>query len=103
MPVERMTAPKAQALLRQCLEEGSVIPSKHFREELAKESFTYIEVEHVLRHGNIYAPPEQHIRTGEWAYRIEGRIEDGQDIAVVFCFKKIDQAFLITVFSIKRR
>lgn len=103
MIVARMTTAEAVDLIRHCLEEGTVIPGFHFRKALMDESFDYVEVEdRVLRCGTIYNPPEPDIKTGEWKYRIEGRMDDGQWVAVVFSFKATDTAFLITVFSIEK-
>jgi len=97
-----MTPAEAVNLVRYCVEDGSIIPGTHFRQAIADESFTYVDVEYVLRHGNIYDPPEPDIRTGDWKYRIEGYIDDGQWVAVIFCFKATDTAFLITVFSVEK-
>ena len=94
---------EAVDLLRRCLEDGEVIPSAHFRAELAKEKATFVDVWTILRNGQIYDPPEQDIKTGEWKYRIEGHAADGQWLVVVFCFKSAEQTFLITVWSIELR
>jgi hypothetical protein len=83
------------------LEDGAVGYGTHFREELAKERLSIEDAWPVLRRGRIYDPPEQDIKTGEWKYRIEGRTPDGTWIAIVFCFKSIRKAFLITAFSIE--
>lgn len=100
-----LTTQEAQDLLRHCLEDGKVIPGKHFREELAQEGLTFEDVLFVLRRGHIYDPPEQDIKTREWKYRSEGTEPDGKRIKIVFCFKAVDTMFLITVFSMgaKRR
>lgn len=91
----------AMDLLRDCLGSGGrVIPGKHFREELTKERLSMADAWYVLRVGCIFDPPEPDIRTGEWKYRIEGNIPDGKTIGIVFSFKKVDMAYLITVFSI---
>ena len=90
-------------LVRHCLKEGSVIPSRHFREELAKESADLNDAFQVVRTGNIFDPPEPDIKTGEWKYRIEGRTRDGLRLAIVFKFRSEDSAFLITIFSVQRR
>jgi len=55
----------------------------------------------VLGKGNIYDPPEQELKTGEWKYRIEGRVPEGRWLAVIFKFQTEDSAFLITIFSIE--
>jgi len=49
---------EAQDLLRHCLESGRVIPGRHFRDELAKESVSMVDAWAVLKSGRIYNPPE---------------------------------------------
>jgi len=94
---------EAEDLLRHCLEDGQVIVGKHFREELAKEKVTFQDALGVLRRGCIYDPPEHDVRSGEWKYRVEGHELDGKWLAIVFSFKAVDTAFLITVFSVESR
>jgi hypothetical protein len=101
MPVEAVKCEIALDMLKDCLgESGKVIISRHFREELAKEGLTLQDAWTVLRSGNIPNPPECDIKTGEWKYRIEGLTADAVRLAVVFSFKYVNQACLITVFSI---
>jgi len=57
----------------------------------------------VLKHGNIFDPAEKDIKTGEWKYRVEGYEPGGKWIVVAFCFKNVERAFLITVFSVESR
>jgi len=91
---------EAVDLLRRCLEDGAVIPGAHFRQELANEGLSMADAWQVLRSGRIYDPPEQDIKTGEWKYRIEGHEPDGKWIVIVFSFKTVNRAFLITIFSV---
>jgi|ERR1700683_3212741 hypothetical protein len=94
----------AMDLLRDCLGGGGrVIPGKHFREELSAEGLSMADAWHVLRVGLIFDPPEPDIKTGEWKYRIEGNVPDGKEIGIVFSFKQVSLAYLITVFSIGAR
>ena len=95
----------ARKALKECLEVGVVIPSRHFRDELSNERLSIEDAYAVLRTGNIYDPPEPDPQTDEWKYRIEGHSPVGQWIVIVFCFKKVDRAILITIFSVsaKRR
>jgi hypothetical protein len=106
MPIDRLAPANAQGRLRDCLGAvGSVIPGGHFRDELRHEGLTLTDAWHVLRTGTVYNAPELDIRTGEWKYTIEGHAPEGIWLCIVFCFKRVDAAFLITVFSIasKRR
>ena len=93
----------AEDRMRHCLERGAVIPGKHFREELANEGINLQDAWIVLRYGHIYDPPEKDIKTAEWKYRLEGAEPGGRWIIIVFSFKAVDKAFLITVFSVKQR
>ena len=101
--IECFSKQQARNLLQDCLESGKVIPGKHFRDELAKEDVCQIDAWKVLREGCIYDPPEEDLKTGDWKYRIEGYEPDGKWLAIVFCFKRVDVALLITVFSVKSR
>lgn len=95
---ERLSRPEAVKHLRECLRSGKIIPGKHFRDELAKEGLILPDALHVLKTGNIFQEPECDPQTGDWKYRIEGREVDGKWLAIVFCFRATDTAFLITVF-----
>jgi len=97
-----MTAIIARDALRDCLGgQGQVKPSKHFLDELAAEKLTITDAWHVLRQGVIVNAPEEDIKTGEWKYRIEGKTPEGVLIGIVFCFKQVNYALLITVFSLE--
>jgi hypothetical protein len=104
MLVAVMTVCEASDLLHHCLtSQGQVIPGLHFRQELEREGLTIPDAWAVLRNGKIYDPPEHDIKTREWKYKIEGPEPDGKWLAIVFSFKAIDTAFLITVFSVEAR
>lgn len=89
---------QAKAKLTHCIEEGYVIYSRHFREELANDGLTTVDVLTVCRSGAIFMSPERDIRTGDWKYRIEGLTSDRRNVAVAFTFRPA-QAVLITVFE----
>lgn len=101
--IPRMTRPKASSQLRYCLEHGAVIPTKHFRDELADEQITFQDAHDVLKLGIIYDEPEQDLDTDEWKYRIEGYEPGGKWMAIIFGFKTIKLVSLITIFSIQSR
>lgn len=102
MPVGRLARAEAAHLVRHCLSAGRLIPTKHFREELANDGLDILDAHNVLRTGNIFHEPEPDIRSGDWKYRMEGTDLDGKPLAVVFCFKDESTGFLITAFSIRR-
>ena len=103
MAVTCRTLQEAVDLMRHCLESGEVVPSKHFRDELANDNLDMADALTVLKSGNIYDAPEVDIRTGDWKYRMEGYAPEGWWLAIVFCFKTRERAFLITVWSIESR
>ena len=55
----------AEERMRHCLNRGAIIPSRHFREELANEGINLQDAWIVLRHGHIYDAPEKDMKTGE--------------------------------------
>lgn len=106
MRVAVLKTAEATDLLHFCLcESGSIRRGSHFTQALVDEGLTLPDAWHVLRSGCIYEEPEQDIKTREWKYKVEGHTPDGIWLVIVFCFKEIDSAFLITVFSVsaKRR
>lgn len=103
MLVDRMARPEAVDLVHHCLETGRVIPGFHFRKGLADENLTMEDAFCVLKNGQIYDEPEPDSKTGEWKYRIEGHEPGGKWLAIILCFKQIDDCFLITVFSVSGR
>ena len=93
-----LTKDRAKAKLNRCLDEGTVIYSKHFRDELANDDLTTEDILAVCRSGAITMAPEKDIKTGQWKYRIEGITADRREVAVVFTFRP-GMAVFITVFE----
>ena len=103
-PVILSTVQEAQDLLHFCLDGGGeIVPRRHFRDELATEGLDFEDAWVVLRTGMIYNPPEHDVKTGESKYRVEGYELGGRWLAIVFSFKTIDRAFLITIFSVEEK
>jgi len=94
---------EAEDLLHYCLEQGEVVPGRHFRDELLKEELFIEDAWVVLRTGCVSQPPEHDVKTREWKYRVEGYEPGGKWLAIVFSFKTVERAFLITVFSVESR
>ena len=101
--VDRLEIQEAEDLLRHCLESGEVIPGRHFRDELQKEAVSMLDAWAVLKTGKIYNPPEFHVGSQEWNYRMEGHEPGGKWLAIVFSFKAVDRTFLVTVFSVESK
>lgn len=98
------TVQEAQDLLRFCLQGGGeIVPGRHFRDELLIEELSFEDAWVVLRTGCVYDPPEIDIRTGELKFRVEGHEPGGKWVVIVFSFKSISRAFLITIFSVNAK
>jgi Domain of unknown function (DUF4258) len=95
---QALTKDQAKAALKSCLEEGTVILTKHFRDELANDDLTMEDVCVACKSGAIVMSPENDLRTGHWKYRIEGYTAERRSIAVVFSLRA-DAAVFITVFE----
>jgi hypothetical protein len=104
MALSELKTLEAEDLLHHCLaEQGRVRWGPHFSKALAEEQLTFPDAWYVLQTGRIYEPPERDLKTGEYKYKVEGHAPDGEWLAIIFCFKEVDRAFLITVFSIESR
>ena len=95
---EPLSKDRAKARLNSCVEEGSIIYTRHFREELINDGLTREDILVVVRSGAVIMEPERDIKTGQWKYRIEGTTVERRQIAVVFAFLT-QAAVLITVFE----
>lgn len=98
MSDEPLGSGQAKATLNRCLEDGAVVYSRHFRDELANDDLTMEDILAVCRSGAIVMAPEEDIKTGSWKYRIEGITADRRQAAVVFTFRR-GLAVFITVFE----
>lgn len=101
--VECKNAQEARDLLRHCLDEGRIWPSRHFFDELANEKLDLEDAIAVLRAGQVLEGPDQDPKTLEWKWKVEGREPGGKWIVIVVVFKTVDLAKLITVFEIGLR
>ena len=99
----RISRADAVDLLRHCLEDGEVILGPHFRKALADERLNFADTWRVMRSGTIYDEPELDTKFGECKYRIEGHEPGGNWLCIVFSFKTIERAFLITCWTVEAR
>lgn len=95
---EPFTKDQAKAALTSCLEDGTTILTRHFRDELVDDDLTMEDVLVACRSGAVVMAPEKDIRSGDWKYRIEGYTAERRHIAVVFSLRPAAVVF-ITVFE----
>jgi len=88
----------AERFIKQCLQDGAIKETHHFRCELDKEGLSIVDAQIVIRRGYVFDEPELDIRTGEWKYRIAGTAPEGLFVTIVFCIDCDGYAVLITVF-----
>lgn len=101
--VDCLSPEVARGILTDCLEHGNIIQSRHFREELGAEGLCFEDAWHVMRSGTITEPGEQDPKTGEWTYKVEGYETGEKYLVIVFTFKQVDTALLVTVYSLESR
>lgn len=94
-----LTRDQAKSLLCECLRAGTVVFSKHFRDELMNDGLTIADVLPVCRAGVVKDAPEPDIKRGTWKYRIEGSTLDRDLVAIVFSFDEERRAVFITAFK----
>lgn len=59
--------------LRQCVATGSIIPGRHFRDELANEKLDFQDALRVLKTGQIFSEPEEDIKSGDLEVPLRGQ------------------------------
>jgi len=94
-----LTKDQAKAQLNLCLDDGWVIYTRHFKQELAGDGLTTEDVLAVCHSGVILMAPEKDIKTGDWKYRIEGCTADYEDVGLIFALKPERKAVFITAFK----
>ena len=97
----RLSKEEAGRLIRECVERGDIVLTKHFSDELRAEGLTLPDALYVLQRGYVFNEPEFNPRFQEWNYRMEGTEPDGKLVAIIFGFTDDEAGILITIFSIK--
>lgn len=94
MDRDPLRACEARALLRDILESGCVLSSKHFKREAQKDGLLLVDAENVLR-GGVVREPE--CENGSWRYSVETR-----NIRVVIAFPSEEEVLLVTIMRLLR-
>jgi hypothetical protein len=66
----------ARVLLIQCLEQGRIHLTEHFKTRRAERDFTTLDVEKAIKSCPILAEPKYSATFDNWVFRIEGRCEN---------------------------
>jgi hypothetical protein len=86
--VEPLSPPDARRLIREILQSGSVVLSRHAAEEMAKDNLTMVDVTNVLR-GGVVDPAE--FENGSWRHRVRTA-----RIAVIVAFRSETELRVVT-------
>ena len=85
---EPLAPEAAKRLIRDILQNGRLIYSKHAKEEMLEDDLTIVDCENVLR-GGVVQPGEY--ENGTWRYRVET-----SKITVVIAFRSEQELVVVT-------
>lgn len=91
---EPLKSPNARKLIQEIRSRGSVVLSRHAREEMAKDQLDAVDVDNVLR-GGVVEPGEY--ENGSWRYRVRT-----DRITVVIAFRSESELVVVTAWRNKR-
>jgi uncharacterized protein DUF4258 len=96
----KLSAEDARRIIQLILDKGTLEASHHCRAERMRErGVTMLDVENVLRNGEIRRDPELDEERNRWKYRVEGEdIEGDELIAITVIIEEQMELFIITVF-----
>ena len=66
----------ARVLLVQCLEQGRIHLTEHFKTKRTERNFTTLDVEKAIKSCRIFAEPTYSAAFDDWVFRVEGRCEN---------------------------
>jgi len=95
-PTKRLDALEARKLLSRILLNGSVVFSRHARQEMEDDDLNEPDVVNILRAGMISDPPD--LERGTWRYRVET-----ERMCAVVSFIDRLEVVLVTVWRKKGR
>jgi hypothetical protein len=93
MDRDPLSAPEARKLIRAILDSGTVVPTRHFKEECRKDNLTIVDAENILRCGIVREPE---CENGSWRYQVETPA-----IRVVVVFDNETTLILITAMRLR--
>lgn len=66
----------ARVLLIQCLEQGRIHLTEHFKTRRTERNFTTLDVEKAVKSCKLLAEPKYSAKFDNWVFRVEGRCEN---------------------------
>ena len=86
----------AATLIRDIVENGTLIISRHAKERMAERGYTTQDVEFILTHGKVQSSELDKL-TGNWKYRFHGDDLDGGTGTVIVAVARKMSSIVITV------
>lgn len=78
--------------------EGSILPSRHFRERGQEKNFAIRDALAVLEGGTVAPTPRWNERTGTWNYDVRGADVEGDSLTVRIAIEGPCSIVLVTAF-----
>lgn len=85
-------------LIRKHFNDGNIIPTKHFKNQIKKRNISMQDVILVVKNGTIKRKAEKDLITSSWKYRVEGQSIDGEDTAIIISIEDEETSTLVTAF-----
>jgi hypothetical protein len=95
-PSKELSNNAATALVRDIVENGTLIISRHAKERMFERGYTTQDVEFILTHGKIQSSEFDKL-TGNWKYRFHGDDLDGGTGTVIVAIVRQMSSIVITV------
>lgn len=94
MDRDPLRASEARAAIRKIVEQGNIIPTRHFREEAIKDGLTIVDAVNVLRGGVV---EEAEWENGSWRYPVRTQL-----IKVIVALSSDEELVLVTIMRLAR-
>ncbi len=97
-PADELSNDDAHQLIREIVNSGTVIESKHAKKRMQERGYSTHDVTYILLHGKITAK-EHNQKANNWAYTVRGDDLDGDEGGVVTAVINQSQSVIITVLA----
>ncbi len=97
-PSAELDAVEAQRIIREIINNGVLIISRHAKTRMVERGYTTHDIEHILLHGSI-TKKEINTHTNNWVYTVRGFDLEGDEGGVVAAISCLKESIVITVLS----
>lgn len=93
----RYSRSDALKILKQHLNDGKILPSRHFKERLLERKLSMQDVVCAIKKGRITEEPELDIKIGNWKYRVRGKTIDEDPVIIVAAINEDHSIYLTAI------